>query len=79
MSEGDPTFYRLPAAAMAAPPETLACVAASDPAGTQHDAITEVDCDAGSPAYGEVIGWAELPTAGNELHHFGWNDCSSAL
>jgi methanethiol oxidase len=26
-----------------------------------------------------VVGWAELPTAGNELHHFGWSACSSAL
>jgi selenium-binding protein 1 len=26
-----------------------------------------------------VVGWSELPTAGNELHHFGWNACSSAL
>ena len=26
-----------------------------------------------------MVGWAELPTAGNELHHFGWNACSSAL
>ena len=41
--------------------------------------MTVVDCDAGSPTYGEVVGWTELPTAGNELHHFGWNACSSAL
>src|SRR5207244_11670637 len=75
----DPTFYRSPAAAIAAPPERLAYVAAFDPAGAQHDAMTVVDCDAGSPTYGEVVGWTELPTAGNELHHFGWNACSSAL
>jgi methanethiol oxidase len=31
------------------------------------------------PHYGQVVGWAELPTGGNELHHFGWNACSSAL
>jgi selenium-binding protein 1 len=75
----DPTFYRSPAAAIAAPPETLAYVAALDPAGTQHDAMTVVDCDSESSSYGQVVGWAELPTAGNELHHFGWNACSSAL
>jgi hypothetical protein len=28
--------------------------------------------------YGEVVGWTELPTAGNELH-LGWNACSTAL
>jgi selenium-binding protein 1 len=38
-----------------------------------------IDCDPSSSTYGEVIGWSELPTAGNELHHFGWNACSSAL
>ena len=41
--------------------------------------IAVVDCDPSSPTYAGVVGWAELPTAGNELHHFGWNACSSAL
>jgi methanethiol oxidase len=41
--------------------------------------MTVVDCDPASPSYGEVVGWTELPTGGNELHHFGWNACSSAL
>ncbi|MDI3312791.1 MAG: selenium-binding protein SBP56-related protein [Mycobacterium sp.] len=75
----DPTFYRSPGAAIAAPPERLAYVAAFDPAGQAKDALAVVDCDPTSPTYGDVIGWAELPTAGNELHHFGWNACSSAL
>src|SRR5207247_10248120 len=75
----DPTFYRSPSAAVAAPPEALAYVAAFDPAGAERDAMTVVDCDAASPTYGEVVGWTELPSAGNELHHFGWNACSSAL
>ncbi|EUA10231.1 56kDa selenium binding family protein [Mycobacterium xenopi 4042] len=38
-----------------------------------------MDCDPSSSSYGGVVGWAELPSAGNELHHFGWNACSSAL
>jgi methanethiol oxidase len=75
----DPTFYRSPAEAIAAPPERLAYVAAYDPAGQTKDAITTIDTDPSSPDYGQVVGWAELPTAGNELHHFGWNACSSAL
>jgi selenium-binding protein 1 len=75
----DPTFYRSPAEAIAAPPERLAYVAAFDPTGQSHDAMTVVDCDPSSPGYGQVVGWSELPTAGNELHHFGWNACSSAL
>src|SRR5262245_47449110 len=75
----DPTFYRSPAEAIAAPPERLAYVAAYDPAGQAKDAMTVLDTDPSSPTYGQVIGWTDLPTAGNELHHFGWNACSSAL
>jgi selenium-binding protein 1 len=75
----DPTFYRSPADAIAAPPERLAYIAAYDPAGQAKDAITAIDTDPSSPDYGTVVGWSELPTAGNELHHFGWNACSSAL
>jgi selenium-binding protein 1 len=75
----DPTFYRTPGAAIAAPPERLAYVAAFDPAGRANDAMTVIDCDPSSATYGRVVGWSELPSAGNELHHFGWNACSSAL
>jgi selenium-binding protein 1 len=75
----DPTFYRTPADAIAAPPERLAYVAAFDPAGQVKDAMTVLDTDPSSPDYGRIVGWSELPTAGNELHHFGWNACSSAL
>ena len=80
MSDGmDPTFYRSPSAAISAPPEELAYVAAFDPAGVEKDAMSVIDCDDSSSTYGQVVGWAELPTGGNELHHFGWNACSSAL
>jgi selenium-binding protein 1 len=75
----DPTFYRSPAEAIAAPPEQLAYVAAYDPAGRARDAMAVIDADPSSASHGQVVGWAELPTAGNELHHFGWNACSSAL
>jgi methanethiol oxidase len=79
MTMTDPTFYRRPADAIAAPAESLGYVAAFDPAATSNDAIAVVDCDPGSDDYGRVVRWAELPTAGNEVHHFGWNACSSAL
>jgi selenium-binding protein 1 len=75
----DPTFYRSPGEAIAAPPERLAYVAAYDRAGKARDAMAVVDVDPASSDYGQVVGWSELPTAGNELHHFGWNACSSAL
>ena len=38
-----------------------------------------VDVDPQSPAYGTVVGYTELTNLGDELHHFGWNACSSAL
>jgi methanethiol oxidase len=75
----DPTFYPSPRDAAAAPPEKVAYVAAfSRPADTS-DAIAVVDVDPDSAAYGSVIGFTELPYTGDELHHFGWNACSSAL
>ena len=79
MPAPDPTFYRSPAAAVAAAPEQIAYVVAFDPAGQAKDALAVVDCDPNSSTYGGVVGPAELPTAGNELHHFGWSACSSAL
>jgi selenium-binding protein 1 len=75
----DPTFYRSPVEAIAAPPERLAYVAAYDPAGRANDALAVLDADPASATAGQVVGWSEPPTAGNELHHFGWNACSSAL
>ncbi len=76
----DPTFYASPKDAMKAPPETLAYVAmlsatatacpiasrSSIPIRPRRDTDTE-------------IGGVDLPNTGDELHHFGWNACSSAL
>jgi selenium-binding protein 1 len=75
----DPTFYPSPRQAVSAPPEKLAYIAAFDRAATQPDAIAVLDVDPGSGGYGQVVGWTELPYVGDELHHFGWNACSSAL
>ena len=57
----DPTFYRNPAEAIAAPPEQLAYVAAYDPAGQTKDAIAVLDCDPASADYGQVVGWSSCP------------------
>jgi selenium-binding protein 1 len=75
----DPTFYRTPTQAAEAPAEKLAYVVAFDRAGRSPDALTVLDTDPESDSYGRVVGWAELPTTGDELHHFGWNACSSAF
>lgn len=77
--ELDPTFYRSPGEAIAAPAERLAYVVAFDRTGDQPDALTVVDTDPESATYGKLVGWADLPTRGDELHHFGWNACSSAF
>jgi len=75
----DPTFYPSPRQAVEAPPETLAYVAAFDRSEAQPDAIAVLDTDPASGDYGRVVGWTDLPNTGDELHHFGWNACSSAL
>ncbi len=75
----DPTFYRSPRDAAAGPPERLAYVAAFSRPADQPDAIAVVDTDPASAGYASVIGFTELPHTGDELHHFGWNACSSAL
>jgi selenium-binding protein 1 len=77
----DPTYYPSPRDAMKAEPERLAYVAALW-VGTgveRPDFIAVVDVDPESPSYGKVVGKVELPYVGDELHHFGWNSCSSAL
>jgi selenium-binding protein 1 len=66
--------------AMQSPQETLAYVALINPKGTgAPDAIGVVDVDPDSNGYGRVIGQTDMPRAGDELHHFGWNACSSCL
>lgn len=71
---------------MEAPPERIAYVAALDAAAAQgapgdhlHDGIAVVDLDPTSPTYSSIVSLTEVPTIGDELHHFGWNACSAAL
>ena len=76
----DPTFYPSPKMAMQAPPEKLAFVAMLNASNDgHHDALGVVDVDPGSSGYGRIVGQLEMPNAGDELHHFGWNACSACL
>ncbi len=75
----DPTFYPSPSMAMTAPPETLAYLALINPGNGKPDALGVVDVDPASSGYGRLIGQTDMPNAGDELHHFGWNACSSCL
>jgi selenium-binding protein 1 len=76
----DQTFYPSPRMACKAPAERLGYVATLNTGrNSQPDALCVVDLDPESPEYGRVVHKLEMPFAGDELHHFGWNACSSAL
>ena len=75
----DPSFYPSPSMAMAAEREKLAYVAMLNPDPQKSDALAVVDLDSASDRYGQLIGQVDMPGTGDELHHFGWNACSSCL
>jgi methanethiol oxidase len=82
----DPSFYPSPRMAMQGPQEKLAYVAVLNPNAALNsngdgrpDVLAVFDVDPNSESYGQVVGHVEMPNAGDELHHFGWNACSSAL
>ena len=75
----DPTFYPSPRLASQAPPEKHAYVAEFDPDRKRKDRLAVVDTDPKSKTYAQIVGRVEMPTVGDELHHFGWNACSSCL
>jgi methanethiol oxidase len=71
--------YASPEEAMASPRETLAFVPAIY-VGTetrQPDYLAVVDVDPHSNTCGRVVSRLSMPKVGDELHHFGWNMCSS--
>ncbi len=75
----DPSFYPSPRLAAKAAPETLAYVVAFDPERRVPDELAVVDVNGSSPTYGKIVGKTPMPNVGDELHHFGWNACSSCL
>jgi methanethiol oxidase len=76
----DPTFYPSPRLAAQAPAEKLAYVVTiNTDARGRPDALVVVDLDPASRSHAQIVGRVEMPNVGDELHHFGWNACSSAL
>ena len=71
--------YASPADAINAPHEKIVytiCIYT----GTEikkPDYLATIDVDEASDTYGEVIHRTELGREGDELHHMGWNACSS--
>lgn len=71
--------YASPAEAMKGPREKLLYVVGIY-TGTpirKPDYLATVDVDPASTTYGKVIHRLPMPNVGDELHHFGWNTCSS--
>src|SRR5690242_4689358 len=68
---GSASFYASPSEALKAPPEELlylACLREGAP-----DFLAVVDAE-----HGRILHETPMPNGGDELHHFGWNRCSSA-
>jgi selenium-binding protein 1 len=71
--------YASPAEAMASPRETLLYATALY-VGTDDrkpDYLATIDVDPSSSTYSQVVHRVSMPNTGDELHHFGWNACSS--
>lgn len=71
--------YASPQAAMQAPREQVVyTVALYDGTGVESPGyLATIDVDPASPTYSQVIHRTAMPNIGDELHHFGWNACSS--
>ena len=71
--------YESPQAAMTAEREqllyTIAIYTGTDI--QEPDYLATIDSDPTSPTYSQVIHRLPMPYIGDELHHFGWNACSS--
>ena len=75
MSETSPTFYASPEEATRAPAEEFLYVAClHEGTGVEEpDFLAVVDAEEG-----RIVHRMPMPAVGDELHHFGWNRCSSA-
>lgn len=71
--------YASPEEAMKAEPEkVLYSIALYGGTGIEEpDYLATIDVDPASPTYSQVIYRTSMPNVGDELHHFGWNACSS--
>jgi methanethiol oxidase len=78
--QGAQVGYESPQDALAAPPEEFVYVAGLH-TGTgvdEPDFLAVVDVNAQSDTYGQITHRTPMPNTGDELHHYGWQVCSSA-
>jgi methanethiol oxidase len=73
-------MYHSPEDARQQPPEDYVYVACLyEGTGIQEpDFIAVVDVNPQSDTYSQIVHRTPMPNVGDELHHFGWNVCSSA-
>lgn len=77
--KADTPGFASPKEAMKAPRETLLFVTCTyaNTGIDKPDYLAVVDADPGSKTYSQVVHRLAMPRVGDELHHFGWNICSS--
>lgn len=68
--------YESPQEAIKGPRETVLFLTAPHALGG-HDALFSVDVDPESGTYQKIIGRVDFPNQSDEVHHTGWNSCSS--
>ena len=59
--------------------EKLAYVPVTTADHLRPDYVATVDLDPASATFSQVISRVEMPHLGDELHHSGWNACSSCF
>ncbi|XP_049874742.1 methanethiol oxidase [Pectinophora gossypiella] len=59
------------------PREQLLYVVCVQPDKTKQDYLATIDVDPKSPTYSQVIWRTHVGSVGDEIHHSGWNVCSS--
>ncbi|KAM6967973.1 methanethiol oxidase [Aplochiton taeniatus] len=57
----------------------LPCIYRNTSSQKEPDYLATVDVDPSSPTYCQVIHRLPMPNVGDELHHSGWNACSSCF
>lgn len=59
------------------PREEIVYILCIQPDKTKHDYLATIDVKPDSPTYAQVIYRTKMTYPGDEVHHFGWNNCSS--